>query len=213
MGRRIISGIRPTRLELQKFRKRLEISQRGRDLLEDKLNAMILEFFNRYGKFLSQRSRVDAILAAAYEAARDAEMLEGRLTVKEAAYAMPEYGELQMEESTIMGASIPVLSKVEETGREARTPAGLPPATGLAIARFQMALSALLRVGEEEELLRALVHEIMLTRRKVNAMDRILLPMLKNTVSYIEERLEEQEREELYRRKITAAKVRKEASS
>lgn len=207
MVRRIISGIRPTRLELQKLRKRLEITQRGRDLLEDKLNAMILEFFSRYGAFLANRSRTDMILAEAFAAKQDAEMLEGVMAVKEASFAVPEVRELQMEEGSIMGTSIPIFSQEAPPLREMRTPAGLSPPISLAISRFQRALSAILLAGEEEEGLRALVREIMLTRRKVNAMDRILLPTLRNTAGYIEEYLEEQEREELYRRKITAAKV------
>ncbi|MDH7594189.1 MAG: V-type ATP synthase subunit D [Methanomicrobiales archaeon] len=207
MVRRIISGIRPTRLELQKLRKRLEITQRGRDLLEDKLNAMILEFFSRYGTFLANRSRTDAILAEAYTAKQDAEMLEGAMAVKEAAYAVPEVLDLQMEEGSIMGTSIPIFSGGQLPSLEGRTPAGLPPPISLAISRFQRALFAILLTAEEEEGLRALVREIMMTRRKVNAMDRILIPALRSTASYIEEYLEEQEREELYRRKITAAKV------
>ena len=44
------------------------------------------------------------------------------------------------------------------------------------------------------------------TRRKVNALDLILLPRLRDTMQYIEEYLEELEREDLYRRKLTKAK-------
>ena len=74
----------------------------------------------------------------------------------------------------------------------------------LAAACFSRVLYLALLLGEEEETLRALERSITRTRRKVNAMDRMLIPRIVETLRYIEE----QEREDLHRRKITRAKKR-----
>ncbi|HRR89023.1 MAG TPA: V-type ATP synthase subunit D [Methanoculleus sp.] len=78
----------------------------------------------------------------------------------------------------------------------------------LAAGRFSRVLHLVPLLGEEEEVLRALERSITRTCRKVNAMDRVLIPRIIDTLRYIKEQLEEQEREDLYRRKITRAKKR-----
>ena len=76
----------------------------------------------------------------------------------------------------------------------------------IAAARFARILRLLLQLAEEEGALRVLEQAITSTRRKVNALDLILLPRHRDTMQYIEEYLEELEREDLYRRKLTKAK-------
>ncbi|MDN7023769.1 V-type ATP synthase subunit D [Methanoculleus sp. FWC-SCC1] len=206
MAGQIIAGTRPTRIELQRLRKRREVAERGRDLLEDQLNAMLLEFFRRYTEYQADRAAFDAVLAEAYALERDAEMIDGPAAIREAGYAVPDAGDLPLRERSVLGLRMPALGEAPEI--PASCPIGASPQIVIAAGRFARVLQQALLLGEKEETLRALERSITRTRRKVNAMDRVLIPRIVETLRYIEEQLEEQEREDLYRRKITKAKKR-----
>jgi len=209
VARRIIAGIRPTRIELLKLRKREEIALRGRDLLEEKLNAMTLEFFRLLGGYLAHREAFDREIAGAYEVLTDAELVSGRSAIRETAYALPRIGDLSMEERSILGIRVPEISHIIQpsaTGPEEYCPLGTPPRIVLAASGFSRILTLLLQLAEEEGVLRRLEHAITGTRRKVNALDLIVIPELRDTQWYIEQYLEELDREDLYRRKLTRAK-------
>ncbi|KAF5046804.1 V-type ATP synthase subunit D [anaerobic digester metagenome] len=208
MAVRIIPGTRPTRIELQRLRKRREVAERGRDLLEDQLNSMLLEFFQRYARYQADRAAFDAVLADAYSLYRDAEMVDGRTAIREAGYTVPDPGDLPLQERSVLGLRVPALGDAAMLQAPGYCPVGASPHIVLAAARFSRVLHLALLLGEEEEALRALERSITRTRRKVNAMDRVLIPRIVETLRYIEEQLEEQEREDLYRRKITRAKKR-----
>ncbi|WP_214041454.1 V-type ATP synthase subunit D [Methanoculleus sp.] len=209
MAVRIIPGTRPTRIELQRLRKRREVAERGRDLLEDQLNSMLLEFFQRYARYQADRAAFDAVLADAYSRYRDAEMVDGQTAIREAGYTVPDPGDLPLQERSVLGLRVPAaLGDIPALGTPGYCPVGASPHIVLAAARFSRVLYLALLLGEEEETLRALERSITRTRRKVNAMDRVLIPRIIETLRYIEEQLEEQEREDLYRRKITRAKKR-----
>jgi V/A-type H+/Na+-transporting ATPase subunit D len=208
MAVRIIPGTRPTRIELQRLRKRRDVAERGRDLLEDQLNSMLLEFFQRYARYQADRAAFDAVLAEAYSLYRDAEMVEGQTAIREAGYTVPDTGDLPLEERSVLGLRVPALGDISALEAPGYCPIGASPYIVLAAGRFIRVLNLALLLGEEEEALRALAQSITRTRRKVNAMDRVLIPRILDTLRYIEEQLEEQEREDLYRRKITKAKKR-----
>lgn len=207
MAVRIIPGTRPTRIELQRLRKRREVAERGRDLLEDQLNSMLLEFFQRYARYQADRAAFDSVLADAYSRYRDAEMVDGQTAIREAGYTVPDPGDLPLHERSVLGLRVPAaLGDISALGTPGYCPVGASPHIVLAAARFSRVLYLALLLGEEEETLRALERSITRTRRKVNAMDRVLIPRIIETLRYIEEQLEEQEREDLYRKKITKAK-------
>lgn len=208
MAVRIIPGTRPTRIELQRLRKRREVAERGRDLLEDQLNSMLLDFFQRYARYQADRASFDAVLAEAYSLYRDAEMTDGQTAIREAGYAAPDSGDLPLQERSVLGLRVPVLGDAAVLQAPDYCPIGASPQIVFATAHFSRVLHLALLLGEEEETLRALEQGITRTRRKVNAMDRVLIPRIIDTLRYIEEQLEEQEREDLYRRKITKAKKR-----
>jgi len=207
---RIIPGIRPTRIELQRLRKRQEVAERGRDLLEEQLNALLLEFFRLYAKYRADRAVFENALAAAYVLYRNAEMVDGQAAIREAGYAVPDPGDIPLYEQSMLGLRVPALGGAPLPDIAGYCPIGASPHLILAAARFSRVLHLAILLGEEEETLRALEGSITRTRRKVNAMDRVLIPRILATRRYIEEHLEEQEREDIYRRKITRAKKRPE---
>ncbi len=205
---RIIPGIRPSRIELLKLRRQEEIARKGRDLLEEKLNAMLLEFFRRFSVYQAHREAFEREIAEAYEVLLDAEMAVGRPALWETAYAIPDAGEVAMEERSLLGIRVPAVAALPEEPAELQgyCPLSTPPLSVIAAARFARILRLLLQLAGEEGALRVLEQAITATRRKVNALDLILLPRLRETMQYIEEYLEELEREDLYRRKLTKAK-------
>ncbi|TAJ45576.1 V-type ATP synthase subunit D [Methanofollis fontis] len=211
MSRRIIPGTRPTRIELLKIRKRIVVAGKGHELLQEKLDAMVMEFFRLRGERERLRQAMEEAFAAAYPPLLRAGMVMGERGLDIALGCAAPAREIGAGTRTVMGTAVPAL----------RLP---PPGTGepgypLAAhgadldegrRRCEEAVRAALRCAEAEGALVRLAEQIATTRRRTNALAYVLLPSLRDTAAYIEGYLEEMEREDLYRRKRTKA-IRAEA--
>jgi len=73
----LITGVHPTRMELLTLRKRRKIAERGRDLLREKLDALMIEFFQFVREIATLRIRAQSLLAESYDNFVDAQMAMG----------------------------------------------------------------------------------------------------------------------------------------
>src|SRR5437667_11916696 len=73
----IIPGARPTRMELIALRKRRNIAQRGQDLLREKLDALMIEFFQFAREITALRAKTQDLLSRTYLRFAEAQMLMG----------------------------------------------------------------------------------------------------------------------------------------
>ncbi len=196
------SGIRPTRIELLRLKKQELLAQRGHDLLEEKLDAMVVAFFDYRDAYLEQKRRVDETFRSALSALSFAEMLAGTDTVAAVAASSPPLPDIPTGSRLVMGVRVPALPSesfpVHESGYGLL---GTPAAIDNATKRFEDLTREILVLAEREGTVRRLSREISKTRRRVNALERILLPQLQSTRRYIEMHLEEREREDPFRRK------------
>jgi V/A-type H+-transporting ATPase subunit D len=70
-----------------------------------------------------------------------------------------------------------------------------------AAEKFEMELDLIIGLAETETALKRLGGEIQMTRRRVNALEQIMIPELKKQAKYIENTIDEREREDLFRLK------------
>lgn len=205
MAQEMIEGINPTRMELLKLKDREKLAIKGYSLLKEKRNALIMEFFNILERVKGSREIVEKKLKEAFEDLTAAQILMGDLAVNKAAMSVKESIELDIDSRSIMGVVVPVLessspqrSMVERGYSFVDTSVKLDEAA----KKFEESVSLIIELGEIEKTIVLLAGEIESTKRRVNALEHIIIPRLENTVKYIEMRLEEMERENFVRLKV-----------
>jgi len=200
MKEQAIEGIKPTRMELLRVRRRLELAERGHRLLEDKRDALIENFFRFIKRRDEIRKEVETILGKAMDALLDAEMVMGVDKVRIMARLSRKVGEVEFFTDNVMGVRIPKINKENlklEEGDRFIASLRLEEARML----FREALVKLLDLAEVDGAIRSLALEIERTKRRVNVLENIVIPRLQATRKRIEMLLEEREREEFFRRK------------
>jgi len=216
MSRRIMPGIRPTRIELLKIRKRIVVAEKGHELLQEKLDAMVLEFFRLQEEREKLRAAVETAFSGAYLSLMRAEMTMGARDIKDALALAAPVGEIEMGKRTVMGTAVPAIRLPERlrTAEEPGYPLAAPGASlDEACRRCEEAVRAALVCAEAEGAMARLADQIVTVRRRTNALAYMLLPSLRDTAAYIEDYLEEMEREDLYRRKRTKSLRREEGAA
>ena len=201
--------VKPTRKNLMQIEDRIELSARGHDTLEKKRDGLIMEFMD----ILDQAQDVRADLEASYQDAQRsinmARAMEGDVAVRGAAAALKEHPELTTQSKNIMGVVVPEIesSKVQKNLDERGYGVlGTSARIDEAASAYEELLDQIILAAEVETAMKKMLDEIETTKRRVNALEFKLLPELRDNQEYIEQKLEEQEREEIFRLKKIKAK-------
>ncbi|MEZ3144302.1 V-type ATP synthase subunit D [Halobaculum sp. MBLA0143] len=205
--------VKPTRKNLMEIEDRIELSERGHDTLEQKRDGLIMEFMD----ILDQAQDVRSELEADYERAQDrinvARALEGDVAVRGAAAALEEYPEITTQSNNIMGVVVPqidsskVKKNIDERGYGLL---GSSARIDEAADAYEELIESIILAAEVETAMKKMLDEIETTKRRVNALEFKLLPELRDNQEYIEQKLMEQEREEIFRLKKIKAKKEEE---
>jgi len=201
--------IKPTRKNLMEIEDRIDLSERGHDTLEQKRDGLIMEFMD----ILDQAQDVREDLEGDYETAQKkinmARAMEGDIAVRGAAAALEEHPEITVESRNIMGVVVPQIesSKVRKSLDERGYGIlGTSARIDEAAEAYEELLESIVLAAEVETAMKKMLTEIETTKRRVNALEFKLLPELYDGKEYIEQKLEEQEREEIFRMKKVKAK-------
>lgn len=205
MAQEMIEGINPTRMELLKLKQREKLAVKGHSLLKEKRNALIMEFFNILERVKGSRDEVTAKLQEAYQDLTAAQVMMGDLSVKKAAMSVTESVDVDIDSRSVMGVVVPVIeSEISQRTIVERGYGFMDTSVKLdeAAKKFEESIQLIIELGEIEKTIMLLAGEIESTKRRVNALEHIIIPRLENTVKYIEMRLEEMERENFVRLKM-----------
>jgi V/A-type H+-transporting ATPase subunit D len=196
--------VKPTRKNLMAIEDRIDLSERGHDTLEQKRDGLIMEFMD----ILDQAQDVRSDMAADYETAQRtidmARAMEGDIAVRGAAAALKEHPEITTQSKNIMGVVVPQIesSKVKKSLDERGYGLlGSSARIDEAADAYEELLESIILAAEVETAMKKMLEEIETTKRRVNALEFTLLPQLYENQEYIEQKLEEQEREEIFRLK------------
>ncbi len=205
MAHEMIEGINPTRMELLKLKDREKLAVKGHSLLKEKRNALIMEFFNILERVKGSRESVEKTLLEAYKDLTAAQIVMGDLAVKKSAMSVKESIEVDIDSRSIMGVVVPLMElQTSERNMVERGYGFIDTSVKLdeAASKFEESIKLIIELGEIEKTIMLLAGEIESTKRRVNALEHIIIPKLENTVKYIEMRLEEMERENFVRLKM-----------
>jgi V/A-type H+/Na+-transporting ATPase subunit D len=196
--------VRPTRMELMKKKAQIRLAEQGRDLLREKMDALIREFFRILNSVSDSRDELEQISQAADLALMIAEATDDTVTLKSAAFATRRSITVDIGGKNIMGVPVPVIEKKRVSKNMLERGYGIITTSARideTAERYEAELDLLIKLAETETAMRRLGTEIQMNRRRVNALEQILIPELKGQAKYIKNAIEEREREDLFRLK------------
>lgn len=197
-------NVNPTRMELSKLKKRLATATRGHKLLKDKQDELMRQFINLIKYNNQLRDEVEKELGSSLKDFVMARAVMSSEFLEEAIAYPKEEIEVEVGNKNIMSVNVPIMNfKRKLEGDEGSIyPYGfMNTSTELddAISKLYGILPKLLELAEVEKSGQLMADEIEKTRRRVNALEYMTIPQLKETIRYIRMKLDENERSALTR--------------
>jgi V/A-type H+-transporting ATPase subunit D len=196
--------VKPTRMELMRKKSQIKLAEQGRDLLREKMDALIQEFFKILNTVSNSRDELELVSKEADLALMIAQAVDDPVTLKSASFATRRSITVDITGKNIMGVPVPVIEKKRISKSMLERGYGIISTSGRideTAERFEAELDLLIQLAETETAMRRLGAEIQMNRRRVNALEQILIPELKSQAKYIKNAIEEREREDLFRLK------------
>jgi V/A-type H+-transporting ATPase subunit D len=172
-----------------------------------------MEFMDILDQAQDVRDQLETDYETAQEKINKARAMEGDVAVRGAAAALKEHPEITTQSKNIMGVVVPQIesSKVKKNLDERGYGVlGSSARIDEAADAYEELLESIILAAEVETAMKKMLEEIETTKRRVNALEFKLLPELNENKEYIEQKLEEQEREEIFRLKKIKAKKEQE---
>lgn len=203
--------VRPTRSELLERRSQIQLAVQGMDLLKQKRDALLIEFMSVMDETLRLSGSLQKAVADAQYSLAVAKSVDGNVSVRSVAMATKGEVSVDMTGTKIMGVSVPVVTKGQSPVRSSFTRGysitGVSSRIDESADRFEKILDVIIEYADIETRLKRLGEEIQKTNRRVNALEQITVPGLKEQVTYIRQTLDERSREDLFRLKKVKKKI------
>lgn len=185
----------PTKTNLLRLKNDLKFAQQGYELLDQKRNILIIELLALVDQAADFQNRVENALAQAYKHLEETVLDMGKLKVQYLTGAVNMSTDITINSRRVMGVSLPVIETSFSENPPYYSPMGTSFWIDSSLQNFKEALQLLGKLSELKISVLRLASEVKKTIRKVNALEKIAIPDLKETVHYIESRLEENERD------------------
>ena len=192
-----MATITPTRMVLNQMKGRLKTASRGHKLLKDKRDELMRQFMDVVRRNKELRVKVEAGLTEAFAALQVAsavmspDMLEQSLIYPRQSVA------LDVNYKNIMSVNVPVYDfKTRSADPGEIFPYGFAQTSGElddALSALSQVFEDMLELAQVEKTMQLLAQEIEKTRRRVNALEYVLIPDLRKNIKYISMKLEENE--------------------
>jgi V/A-type H+-transporting ATPase subunit D len=206
-----VEEVRPTRSELLERRAQIQLAQQGMDLLKQKRDALLIEFMSVMDETLRLSGMLQKATAEAQYSLAVAKSVDGNVSVRSVGMATKGDISVDMTGTKIMGISVPVVTKGESPVRSSFTRGysitGVSSRIDESADKFERILDVIIEYADIETRLKRLGEEIQKTNRRVNALEQITVPALREQVAYIRQTLDERAREDLFRLKKVKKKI------
>lgn len=188
--------VNPNRMELLKLRRRAETARRGHKLLKDKLDELLKEFMARIAANRRLRAEVERELFAGYGLLAIARAGAGAPVVAQALLAGQSADLVSVEERNVMSVRVPQMTLGEVPAPQGYSYATTPAVLDEALEGLSGVVGKMVELAAREKAIELLAAEIETTRRRVNALEYVLVPQLDRAIRGIRMKLEETERSE-----------------
>ena len=200
--------ISPTKNALIRIRDELAFAREGKELLTQKREVLVMELLRLQDDARKAREELDDLLANAYLAFGESATQNGFEGMSRLALASPPLPAIRIRERSVMGVVVPIVDKpkVEWEVRYGLAAASL--AVDRAGKLLFEAVAKLIEVAEIETAIYRLAAETRKTLRRERALENLFIPQYQATVKFIQESLEERERENFYQMKLLKGRGR-----
>ncbi|MBU1166613.1 V-type ATP synthase subunit D, partial [Candidatus Micrarchaeota archaeon] len=193
------TDVNPTRMELIKTKERIVLAKKGHKLLKQKRDALILEFFKILKKAQDLRGELANRMKRAYGSLALAETYHNIQELSKVSLDLRKDIDIEIDVQNVMGVKIPNITTTMETKHFMSIPSYSVAATSAkidaAVEDFDEVLKMVIKLAETETAMKRLILEIEKTKRRVNALEYVLIPRLDEQKRMISFRLEEMERD------------------
>ncbi|RLG91313.1 MAG: V-type ATP synthase subunit D [Candidatus Hecatellales archaeon] len=204
MSTEIIAGVHATRAEMLRLRRRVQFARRGHDLLVEKRDALLLHFFEAIRNITAIREKLVKSLDEAYKEFMRAQLILGSDKLLEVSYSVPERFDITERTRNVIGVLLPFFELNIKEKPEKGWWYGLSDTSASldnAIKTMENTLKLMVELAEVETAVKRLAEVITMTKRRVNALEKVIIPRLENTIRFIQMHLEERAREDFFRLK------------
>ena len=192
------TAITPTRMVLNQQKARLKTALRGHKLLKDKRDELMRQFMEIVRRNRELRTRVEEGLTEAFSSLTVASAVMGPEMLEQAILYPRQSVKLTMQFKNIMSVNVPVYdfkTKTADTGDI--YPYGFVQTSGElddALAILSRVFEDMLELAQVEKTMQLMAEEIEKTRRRVNALEYVMIPECQENIKYISMKLEENDR-------------------
>jgi V/A-type H+-transporting ATPase subunit D len=199
----------PTKTNLIKLRRDLSFVREGYDLLEQKRQILVVELMGLVDKTADAQERVEKALAEAFRVLQNAVLAMGRQWVLGVAPAVNIDSDISITMRRVMGVNLPRVDIAIKDFAPYYSFGETSFWVDEAIMRFKGLLQDLGKLAELRISLMRLAEEVRKTMRRVNALEKIAIPDYRESIKYIEDTLEESERETFATLKLIKERLEK----
>ena len=190
--------VNPTRMELTRLKGKLKTAQRGHKLLTDKRDELMKQFLDTVRELRALRSQVEQDLLRVHSSFTVASALMSAQAMEQALMYPKQSVELTMSFQNIMSVNVPVYhyqTRTDDTGDI--FPYGFAATSGEldgAVAALGEVFQNMLKLAQTEKAAQLMAEEIEKTRRRVNALEYVVIPNTQENIRYITMKLDENDR-------------------
>lgn len=193
--------IAPTKSNLIKAKASLELSNKGFELLDKKRNVLVKEMMGLVDSAKCIQGRISTTLEDAYCHLQSVNITTGIKNVEKIALSVPKDEEFEILLKSVMGVDIPTIKYEKKPVTPSYGFHNTNPALDAAAEGFRNVKYMIYKLAEVDNSIFKLAKEIQKIQKRTNALSHIQIPRYKAQVKYIQEALEEKEREDFFRLK------------
>lgn len=191
-------NIAPTKSNLLTTKEQLAVSTNGYELLEEKREILVRELMSLVEQVRLLEEEIEKAIEDAYPAFKRMLMIDGADEVERISHAI-HYDFDMIEKNVTVGGMQFETIEVELPQKELfYSFMGTYANTDAVIIKFLNLLSLLTQMASIRTIVWRLAEEVKRTQRRVNALDKMIIPQASQTIKYIEGVLEERERENVF---------------
>jgi len=194
--------IAPTRGNMVKFASSLKLAEKGHDLLEQKRTILLMELMGKIREAKELQRSLEEVFSKAYFSLQMAGLSLGIENVEELSYSVPETDGFTVRLHSVMGVEIPKVDPVNRPPEPCYSFLGTSGTLDGAYLHATEVLSLIARLAEVETSVYRLAVQIRRTFRRVNALEKVVIPSHRQILAWIANVLEENDREDFTRMKM-----------
>lgn len=205
----MVQKLSPTKANLIYLKNQLKLAEEGHDLLERKRNVIMRELVGMIKDAQKLQEEINRVFEKAYESLRYACLDLGMEVIEEIGLSVPEYENLSVRMRSVMGVEVPEIVEVE---LPEQIPYGIHrtnSALDRAYVSFREVLSLIIKVALLENAVYRLAYEAKKVRKRVSALENVVIPDIKENLKRIQETLEEWSKEDFVRLKLIKERLTK----